>query len=316
MKYKQICCIDSIYSLLLYFLLFPNSKNATFFFVSNGIRENIRNKLPHIKYVHIPKSNNKFVLFIYHFYIYIVLFLYVKKHGLGREIPVYGHDFLKWTDFFVHYANNFVLIEDGVANYTCPIQFYNKYKQSIFYRFLVNTFPTFTLPFGLSNNVSKIYLTGILDVPDIIRNKVEIVSMNLLWERLSKEQKKDILNLYISNMNDIDYLMSTKRSVLLLTQCLSEDGRCTEQEKINLYRKMLNGYSPEDIIIKTHPREKTNYKILFPKAYVVNSSIPFQLLNLLLSLNIKTAITYSSTAIYCLSDKIDKIVFDDSLRHG
>lgn len=314
MKYKQICCIDSIYSLFLYFLLFPDAKNTTLFFVSNGIKESIRNKLPHIKYVYTPKSDNKFILFFYHFFIYIVLYLYIKKHRISRKIPIYGHDSLKWTDFFVHSTKNFVLIEDGVANYTHPIIFYNKYRQSSFYRFLVNTFSTFTLPFGLSNNVNKICLTGILDIPDIIRNKVEIINTNLLWKQLSKEQKKNILNIYISDMNDINYLMSTKRSVLLLTQCLSEDGKCTEQEKIGLYRKMLNGYPQHDIIIKTHPRERTNYKIPFPEAYIISSSIPLQLLNLLLSLNIKTAITYNSTSIYCLSDKINRVIFDESLK--
>lgn len=308
-RIKHICCVDSIYSLFIYFLLNPDMKESTFFFVSKGVAKSVRDNLPFVKYVPSPQLN-KIGVFFYHIYIYIYIMIYMKIRRIPKGLPTFGHDFLRWSDYFVHSTQEFYLLEDGVGNYLYPVKFSNKYKERRFYRFLVKTFPMFTLPFGLSSHVRRIYLTGIMEIPEIIRNKTEIANIDVLWNQLSELQKKDILYVYATDTKEIDDLLSTSRSVLLLTQCFSEDGVWSEDEKISNYKKLLQDYSMDDVIIKTHPREKTNYKKIFPNALVITSPIPFQLLNLLLDLKIKTAITYNSTAIFCLSDKVNKITVD------
>lgn len=284
-------------------------KESTFFFVSKGVAKSVRDNLPFVKY--IPSFQlNKIGGFFYHIYIYVYILLYMKIRKIPKGLPTFGHDFLKWSDYFVHSTQEFYLLEDGVGNYLYPVKFSKKYKENGFYRFLVKTLPMFTLPFGLSSNVRRIYLTGIMEIPDVIKGKAEIVNIDVLWNRLSDSQKKGILYVYATDTKEIDELLSTSRSTLLLTQCFSEDGVWSEHEKISNYMKLLQDYSMDDVIIKTHPREKTNYKSFFPNALVVTSPIPFQLLNLLLDLKIKTAITYNSTAIFCLSDKVNKITVD------
>lgn len=315
---KNICCLDSVYSLLIYLLLFPQKRFETFFFVSDGVAESVRNKLPNVKYIPNPPHNaNRISVFFFHIYIYIYLFIFTSIKKIPKGLPTYGHDFLKWSDYFVHSTKSFILIEDGIGNYVYPDQFYKKYRESLFYHLLVKIFPMFTLPFGLSKNVEKIYLTNIAKIPEIIANKVQLIDIKDLWNRLSKEEQRWILSIYIEE-KEIDDLLTTKRSVLLLTQCFSEDGLWTEEEKICTYKNLLKPYSLEDVIIKTHPREKTNYKKIFPQVMVIDSPIPFQLLNVL-TLNLKTAITYHSTAIFCLADTVEKIMVassDDVKKKG
>lgn len=308
MNYKHICCLDSVYSLFIYLLLYPQVKSETFFFISDGVAKIIRKKLPYYKYIPVPKTTNKVAVFLYHICIYIYLYFYTKIKKIPKGLPTFGHDFLKWSDYFVHSTNNFNLIEDGIGNYIYPVKFSNKYRNSFFYRLLVNSFPMFTLPFGLSKNVGTIYLTNIAEVPKLIEDKVKLIDIQQLWIDLTKEQQEEILSIYVDE-KDLDELFSTNRSIILLTQCFSEDGVWTEDEKVATYKRLLSGYSLNEVIIKKHPREKTDYKKIFPEAMVINSPIPFQLLNVL-NLNLRTAITYSSTAIYCLSDKVQKIVVE------
>ena len=116
MNYKHICCLDSVYSLFIYLLLYPQVKSETFFFISDGVAKIIRKKLPYYKYIPVPKTTNKVAVFLYHICIYIYLYFYTKIKKIPKGLPTFGHDFLKWSDYFVHSTNNFNLIEDGIGN--------------------------------------------------------------------------------------------------------------------------------------------------------------------------------------------------------
>ena len=62
------------------------------------------------------------------------------------------------------------------------------------------------------------------------------------------------------------------------------------------------------VCIKSHPREKTDYKSIFPFAEFIPSYIPFELLVLMSKHNIKSAITVNSTAIYSLDKSVEKVI--------
>lgn len=66
-------------------------------------------------------------------------------------------------------------------------------------------------------------------------------------------------------------------------------------------------YNPENILIKTHPRDTIDYKKFFKEYQVLQSSIPMELLNVF-GFNFDTAITISSNAIFSLPDKTHKII--------
>ena len=81
---------------------------------------------------------------------------------------------------------------------------------------------------------------------------------------------------------------------VLFTQPLSEDGAIDEETKISIYKDVIN--SDKSISIKPHPREKTDYKKLFPGNTILEHNIPIELLTLL-GVKFEKSYTIFSTAV-------------------
>lgn len=298
-----VCCLDSVYSLLLYFLIKPAPMSDTLFIFGKGITPKIYEKFDNYIIVNHPFSRLKIYLYrVYFFYYFKKLF---KKYRL-EQCPKYGHDFLRWTDFFLTTEAPFYLIEDGLSNYTCP-QFQDKKYGKRIFRILTDNIPMLNLHYGLSDNVKKIYLTGIEKIPNLITKKVEIVNIKNLWNSKTDAEKESILDIYSVSHDLVVKLNDSDCNVLLLTQCLSEDNLMSEQEKIELYKDAVKDYEINKVIIKTHPREKTNYSNYFNDALIINERFPVQLL-FLLGLKIETVITYHSSGIYTLPNDVEKVI--------
>ncbi|WP_261787247.1 glycosyltransferase family 52 protein, partial [Fusobacterium necrophorum] len=90
---------------------------------------------------------------------------------------------------------------------------------------------------GVSSKVEKVYLRGILPTPDCLQHKVEYMDIYSLWKQKSMEEKKWILHFFDFQKKHLELLQSKK--TILFTQPLSEDGIMTEEEKIGIYRKIL-----------------------------------------------------------------------------
>lgn len=93
--------------------------------------------------------------------------------------------------------------------------------------------------FGLSDKIRKIYLTGILPIPNLIKDKVEIININKICSSLSQEAKKEILEVFNVNIEKFQTFDEEDEKILLLTQPLSEDEIITEEEKIKIYEEIL-----------------------------------------------------------------------------
>ena len=78
-------------------------------------------------------------------------------------------------------------------------------------------------------------------------------------------------------------------------QPLSEDELLLETEKIEIYKKIIIKYSEENIVIKPHPRETTNYKNIFPKIEIIFENFPSEFLDLY-DIKFEKIITLFSTA--------------------
>lgn len=81
-----------------------------------------------------------------------------------------------------------------------------------------------------------------------------------------------------------------------MTQPLSEDEIITEEEKIKIYREIIEKQNGRKIYIKAHPREKTNYGDIFKELNIkiIENGFPIELL-LLLNINFSKVITLFST---------------------
>ena len=158
--------------------------------------------------------------------------------------------------------------------------------------------------FGLSEKIQEIYLTGLLPIPDLIKNKVKIINISDEWEKLSKKDKEEILRVFKISSKSFENLKVEKNKVLLLTQPLSEDKIITEKEKIDIYREILLKENGKNIYIKAHPREKTNYKEVFKEfnINIIENSFPIEIC-LLLDIKFEKVITLFSTGALSFKGK-------------
>ncbi|WP_059367401.1 glycosyltransferase family 52 [Rodentibacter caecimuris] len=208
--------------------------------------------------------------------------LWKNKLDLSK-FNVYGADHILGSSFFLKRCP-FYLIEDGTENYQLK-----NYKRSLKNRL-------FSLPkFGMYKNVKKIYLTKNDNIPDCIKEKVEIIDIHQLWKEKTKVEQDEILFLLDVNVNKIKNLKS--KNTVLFTQPLSEDNVLTEQEKIDIYSSIIENYDKEKLVVKTHPREKTNYQGYFPDVEVFNENYPSEILDVL-GVKFEKAVTLFSTAVY------------------
>ncbi|MTC78878.1 polysialyltransferase family glycosyltransferase [Providencia sp. wls1916] len=181
------------------------------------------------------------------------------------------------------------MIEDGTANY---IQTNKKwYIKAILSKRI----------FGESISVKKIYLSNMAPIPLPIMHKVEIFNIEYNWKKLNVAQKKKINSIFNYTDIRIDF------DVILITQPLSEDSIITEIEKINLYKDIIENYKSKKILIRAHPREKTNYKKIFPNCIISSEAYPLELIYLNTPSS-TLAITLFSSGIHIFKNS-HKIIF-------
>ena len=295
-RYKAIAYLPTTYTLLQYYLLEPYDVKDTLFLINLTLPKAVVNRLPNVKLLSSLSLYNRCTSsLIIHFYSF-----------LNRKTPVYSGGDLQYVNWFLTFFETVFYLEDGVGSYE---HVYNEERQviqrkSILKRWLCgDMYPRY----GLADNVRKIYLTGILPIPEIISNKVELIDLKRLWQQKDSRQKENILKIFLPeglNNKGLDNC-----ETLLLTQPFSEDSsnHFSESDKIEVYRKLLSGYDEWKVLIKVHPREKTDYSYYFPKAQILQTPCPMELL-MLLGLSVKKAISVNSTAIFNLGNSVEKII--------
>ena len=213
-----------------------------------------------------------------------------------------------YTNLFLRYFRNIKYLEDGVGACQC---YERKDRQVIQKRssFLANFIWGPLYPWlGLAEQVNSVYMTAIFPVPELIREKVRIIDLKDLWKRKSLAEQREIMHIFLPD--DFDPEIFSQYETLLITQPYSEISRgkrISEVEKVKIYRKLISPYDETKVVIKPHPREKTDYKHFFPKAYVFDLPCPLELL-VLLNCHICRAISVYSTASFNLGDDVENII--------
>lgn len=298
-NYKYICTAASVRALLLFFLINKDASLSNTVFVfpkEGGIRGILRGQFKTVIWL----SRGNFVRRIYNYFKLKFLFERMNLKSAQR----FGFDDGSWTEYIVHTTNSFNLIEDGLINYTIIEKLLNKYNKSKLRRILLRT-PFMHIPYGLSDHVSNVYLTGISAIPQEIKKKVCIVNMKEMWDSCSERHQQEILNVFAI---DSHKLVTQNRSVLIITQPLSEDGIMSEVDKIGIYKKVIEYYGDSNVLIKPHPREKTNYAKIFPNIMVWEASFPIELIVYNdKNWGIKTVVTVYSTAVYSF-DSCERVI--------
>lgn len=285
----RIGVFDSLYSLMVYCILEERALERTVFIFGDNIKiDGIRVK----NHKRLFGRENILARLVGEIYDKYACKKILKEY---TGLPIYGQDHIRLGNKMVG-MREFYVIEDGSENYMDHLR---EKERSGLKSFLVKGIKKIlgiNSTYGVHRNVNKVYLTGLGKIPKSIENKVEIVNLRNLWEKKSLEEKREILE-FFSLEEDI---LKIDGGIMIFTQPLSEDGIISEERKIELYEKVMEKYSMEKIIIKTHPREKTDYKKIFP-VKVLDKPVPFELLSLG-GLKIDRAVTLFSTAALGIKD--------------
>lgn len=292
MKFNNVFIISNYRSFFIILLMFYN-KNMTnsLFLLDHSLKLKKIQTISQSKVIFSRKPKNALFSFL-ETIISTIYFLYLLRSSSKNDILVFGADHIMGSKFFLRRFSFFV-VEDGSANYDL-----NSYKRS--WKNKLFSIPTF----GVYKNVKKIYLTQKENIPEIIKHKVEIINIQSIWKSKTQDEKECILSFFDIDSSKLSILK--QKRIILFTQPLSEDGILTENEKIVLYKKILDKYDVNSLVIKPHPREITDYSKYFPSAYLFKDACPSELLELL-EIDFDKVITLFSTAV--LQYKEDKVDF-------
>lgn len=242
------------------------------------------------------------------------------KRAVDRgELQLYGLGHTFWTNY-VFDTQPLHLIEDGLSNAlhykfkTEPKDWksWRKYCSRRWRRWLqkLRGKPQHRRePFGGDEAVDQAKFICSRELARYMKlapEAAEQVDLQLLWDAKPPEEKA-----YINRVFQLDpaALPETAEAyVLLFTQPLSEDGILSEAEKIRLYRKIIAAYPGEKILLKPHPREKTDYRAFFPEVQVWQGNYPWELAAVQ-GIKIKIGATMFSTAILMLGPEVRKDIY-------
>ena len=106
-----------------------------------------------------------------------------------------------------------------------------------------------------NQNILKCYTTKLgHEIEKSNHPKLAVHDLENLWDKKTKTEKNKIANIF--NVTPKTLALLETKSVILITQLLSEDNIISEEEKIALYKSILNNYGLNSVVIKPHPREK------------------------------------------------------------
>jgi len=286
---KQYLCITATQYNLLLFCLLNDFLGNTIFWVSNNLyspEEKDFFLLSQASSFHQKKLENE------------KQFQRIKKEIFSnKSFEIYAQDHILESYSFL--KGKFSVIEDGSLTYLEAENQYRKERERSFFSKWKRRRKGKIAICGVSSKVEKVYLRGILPTPFCIQHKVEYINIYALWKQKSIEEKKWILHFFAFQQKNLELLQSKK--AILFTQPLSEDGVITEEEKIEIYKKILEKEEMKELVIKAHPRETTDYTKYFSDVCVLQEKTPFELY-LLHGLRDKKVITLFSTAVYGLDN--------------
>ena len=194
----------------------------------------------------------------------------------------------------------YYLIEDGLDCFEKNMTYSHKNKM---YKFIKRILYGYS-ELGDSKNIISIEVNSKKKLNNYEKKFVECPK-KILFESLSKEERKEITDIFLPNLN----LNDLKNASLLITQPLYMDNLLkTEEEQINVYKYIINKhFQNQKIIIKVHPRDTINYKKYFKDSIVLDTPFPIEILNFIEDLKFKKVVSISSTSINFIANSREKL---------
>lgn len=296
---KNLCMVNTPYSLFLYFLICGVNPNDIFVLTSRVPKE-IRDNINHIyfPYSGVPLNIQKNILkrlFFFMGVFYEILKLRIKLYfnTRGFKMSIYGHAQFLFSFPFYEYENSYI-IEDGTGNYGELRSFkdFSHVKKLLFGKLFGKYIPREIDGWGTHPNIKKVFLTRNEGYSSLIKDKVIVKPIVEQVSLLSNEDKEKILEIFnfTKFQNDV-----SSDAVILLTEAYYESDLLSFEEEIEIYSEMILRY--DNVIIKPHPRDKKDYNKYFPSCKILKSYFPLEIFYLV-DINIEKLLTVESTAVF------------------
>lgn len=294
--FSRVCIVGPVYTLLYYLLNSTVEEiDHTFFFVSEGLPLSVRKNLPHYYLVKKRKKTIPDIIFRS----YLRFFSNLRWPFL-KNTPIYALDHMFFSSAIIG-KKSYTLLEDApfIASFYFDSASHKQYLKKLssgWRRTIIDFFfgPVFLRPFGENPQCKEIIFSE-NDYPASFSNKkIQINSLDYLWNQMNKEKKDRILAIF--NLTDDDINLISSKPTIILTQPFFNEHEVTKEEHIQIYANIIKQYPPEEIILKTHARDHIPYRKYFPDIAVFDKPIPIQLFNLL-DIRFRKAVTTFSSAI-------------------
>ena len=312
-KNQRVCYVGTVYSLLLY-LLHSSVEDIkqTFFVFAYGIPDSICRRFEHYYILDHNVFKNEhpiaFKLTKYRKLEWIMgipIKLLIWKN-VGFKYKLYAQDHLFFSTEVIR-NHDYILIEDSAKIFTNVNN--GLFYQSIWKKRSDKSFQLLKLLYGETlygsfgkNKCCKEVLLSEDDNHTSIKDKVKhICNIYDSWRTSSIEKKEFINSLF--DLKDNDFSALSRKNVLF-TQCFYPDI-LSEKEHAAIYELVLSKFPPDEIIIKTHPRDIFDYKSYFKEYDVFDKIVPAQLLSL-------NGITYNNIITVC-STSVANIKYNGKL---
>lgn len=138
--------------------------------------------------------------------------------------------------------------------------------------------------------------------PILNEKNVKIQSMEVLWSKATESKRQFVLSLFGLNQEDVSILQS--KPITFFTQPLIEDCQLSTDEYCELLNRLFSHYNKNDILIKTHPRDKFDYSKYFPGVTVYTKSVNSQLLQLM-GVTPHKVVTFFSSAVEAYPETVE-----------
>lgn len=228
----------------------------------------------------------------------------IENNVLGKRVYIFPwnpYSLYSISDYIYKKSGNVTLVEDGANLYLYP-------RPNPLFLFVKKYILGVKTNFYRDSKIKEILVQYPERYPDHLKLKLKKLNMKEIFANLSSDNKKKIVSVFLTD-KQTDFLTSldTRKSVIILTQPLSEDGFCNEEEKKQIYADIINAHSNYNIILKKHPRERTSYK--FKDVLELNGSFPSEIFSML-DMRFKKAVGVCTSAVNTM-DAEEKVNTDE-----
>lgn len=304
---KNVCICVVLYPLLQYMLIedLDAIRNHTLYILDETIPDEIQSRLPTYTYhssttIPLKKLTRKFIRTfraltrdLRHPYLKTAT-IYAQDHDLVSTL-IGKHDYFLLSDGPDMLTR--CCSEEG-GNYQRYLQKANSFQGKI--EELVYGTP-FVHHYGNNKQCKRIYMTEENFAPIVQQKEVLVNSLQEMWSKASPEKRNFILHIFGVQKEDLNKLED--KPIIFFTQPLCDDQLLSRDEYLEMLVKIFNYYGHSQILIKTHPRDKFDYRKHFPDIALFDKPIIIQLLTLL-NISFAKAVTLFSTAVLDLPENI------------